>query len=157
MAKRKKVVTMGDLKLSEFIKAVKCGNVFMFVDEKEEDRDARTRAVMDYIGQIGEFADKEVCPDVGELWSTVLHDEVFVREFEVKKCSCKDVFNKYTVMKIVGVMYELNVYTCKSKTVLHNRLENTELRTPYYSYMSQGLEMKLLRRLKVIVKEKKKS
>lgn len=156
MAKRKKVVTMSDLKESAFIKAVKSGNVFMFVEEKDEDKDLRIHAVMDYIEQISELADKEAYPNVNELWNIILHDEMFEKEFEVKKCNSKDVFNKYGVMKFVGVMYELNVYTCKSKTVLHNMLENTEVRTPYYSSMSQGLNHKLLKYLKGILKENKK-
>lgn len=127
----------------------------MLVEEKDEDKESRIQAVMNYIARITDLADQKTYPDVNKLWSTILHDEVFQKEFEVKKCNCKSEFNKYTVMKIVGVMFEQNVYLCKSKTVLHNRLENTKERTPYYSSMSQGLKHRHLRYLKEILKENK--
>ena len=68
-----------------------------------------------------------------------------------KAKKCRE-FDKYNVMRIIGVLREKGVYEDFNDTKYNNILEQTDKDTPYRKYLRMGLEQHhLLVKLRQIV------
>ena len=96
---------------------------------------------------------KEVRAYVARLWEQILSDEEFLELLtpcsKAKKCQA---FDKYSVMRIIGVLREKNVYEYYNDSKYNNILEQTDKDTPYRKYLSEGLKQRhLMVKLRQIV------
>lgn len=153
MAKRQRTLTLDDLRDMERLRGwIGRGLVTVTVDDADAD-EQRVVRIMNYVSGIAAQASEKDRPYIKEVWNRLLHDELFAGEFRTKKCDSTAPFNKTMIMRVVGVMYERELYVCRTKTELHDRLENTHARTAYHSYLSKGLSQKLFNRFLRLVKE----
>ena len=119
----------------------------LYVDEKQcvVSREVVKGKVRAYVARISVFATQKFSSSVDELWETVLDNDEFL-EFlmpgpKAKKCRT---FNKYGVMRIVGVLREKGVYEQHSDRKYIALLEQTDKDCSYRSYLGAGFEQRAL-------------
>ena len=119
----------------------------LYIDEKKEEvsRDIVKKEVRAYVERIQTLVTKEFRTSVDELWEQILSTNDFV-EFLTPSCKarkCKE-FNKYGVMRIIGVLREKGVYEYYNDSKYNALLEQTDKDTPYRSYLGMGLDQRHL-------------
>ena len=133
--------------------AAREGRVYVDEIKKEVSRDVVIKEVRAYIGRIRMLVTKEFSPSIDDLWEQILSTEDFVVLLmpgcKAKKCR---EFNKYGVMRIIGVLRAKGVYEefndCKYNAIL----EQTDKDTPYRKYLGMGFEQRhLLLKIRKIV------
>lgn len=85
---------------------------------------------------------------IAALWSKVLSDKDFLQLLmpTPKARKCRD-FNKYSVMRLLGVMRSHGVYPEELRDVdFCNALEHSQGDNSYRSYLGQGIEDRALRK-----------
>ena len=127
----------------------------LYVDEtrtevSKEDVIIEVRA---YVKRIKVFVTKAFSQSIDDLWEQILANDEFVAFLtpgsKAKKCR---VFDKYSVMRIIGVLREKDVYERYSDRKYIALLEETNKDCSYRSYLGMGLEQRdLLVKLRQIV------
>lgn len=142
-----------DFNIELLIEAAREGR--LYVDEKK--KNVNEQLIIDgvraYVARIGEFVSKDFCTLVDNLWEQILSDEDFIELLKPnsKAKKCRE-FNKYNVMRIIGVLREKGVYEYYNDSKYNDILEQTNKDTPYRKYLSKGLEQHhLLVKLRKIV------
>lgn len=117
-------------------------------ERKTPQRDEVIERVRAYVRQIDGLARPHWAGRVGMVWEAIFKDVVFVdmlmpgpkmRKFRE--------FNKYSVMRIVGMLRSHGVYDeCMNDSQLCAALEHTAKDSAYRSYIGLGLESRELRR-----------
>ena len=127
----------------------------LYVDEikKEVSRDIVIKEVRAYIERIKVLVTKEFRLSIDDLWEQILSTEEFVvlltPSSKAKKCRN---FNKYGVMRIIGILREKGVYEYYNDSKYNAVLEQTDKDTPYRKYLGMGLEQRhLMVKLRQIV------
>ena len=106
-----------------------------------------------YVKRINVFVTPKFRSSVDNLWDKILANDEFVDFLipgpKVKKC--RD-FNKYNVMRIIGVLREQGVYELYSDRKFDAVLEPGGKESPYRRYLGMGLEQRvLLARIREII------
>ena len=143
--KKLKEVRPEDFDVKALLAAAREGR--LYVDEKKEEvsRDIVKKEVRAYVERIQTLVTKEFRTSVDELWEQILSTNDFV-EFltpSSKARKCKE-FNKYGVMRIIGVLREKGVYEYYNDSKYNALLEQTDKDTPYRSYLGMGLDQRHL-------------
>ena len=127
----------------------------LYVDETrhEVSREEIIVEVRAYVRRIKMFVTKPYISKVDDLWEQILTSDDFVTFLtpgsKAKKCK---VFDKYSVMRIIGVLREKDVYERYSDRKFDALLEPEMKDSPYRKYLGMGLEQRaLLIKLRQIV------
>ena len=127
----------------------------LYVDEtkREVSKEERIIEVRAYVRRIKVFVTKPYISKVDDLWEQILTSDDFVTFLtpgsKAKKCK---VFDKYSVMRIIGVLREKDVYERYSDRKFDALLEPEMKDSPYRKYLGMGLEQRaLLIKLRQIV------
>jgi hypothetical protein len=119
----------------------------LYVDEKRSEvgKEELLKEVRAYVQRIRVFVTKEFSSSIDDLWEQILANDDFVTFLtpgsKAKKCR---VFNKYNVMRIIGVLREKDVYEQFSDRRYDALLEPDTKDSPYRRYLGMGLEQRAL-------------
>lgn len=143
--KKLKQVRPEDFDVEALLAAAREGRLYVDEEKEEVSRDIVKKEVRAYVERIRTLVTKEFSSSVDELWEQILSTNDFV-EFltpsnKARKCK---VFNKYGVMRIIGVLREKGVYEYYSDSKYNALLEQTDKDTPYRKYLGMGFEQRHL-------------
>ena len=153
MKKKLKQVRPEDFDVKALLAAAREGRLYVDESKKEVSRDIIIKEVRAYIERIRALVTKEFSSSIDNLWEQILSTEEFVLLLTAsrKAKKCRE-FNKYNVMRIIGVLREKGVYEYYNDSMYNDILEQTNKDTPYRKYLSMGLEQRhLLVKLRQIV------
>lgn len=153
MKKSLKQVRPEDFDVKALLAAAREGKLYVDESKKDVSRDIVIKEVRAYIGRIKVFATKKYNTSIDDLWEQILSTEDFVL-FLTPSCKAKKCreFNKYSVMRIIGVLREKGVYEYYSDSKYNALLEQTDKDTPYRKYLGMGFEQRhLLVKIRKIV------
>lgn len=130
--------------IDELRQAAREGRLYLVPKSEEVSRKAVVNNVRTYVKGIETFASKPFKDKVGLVWEEVFKQEVFVDMLmpnpKQKKCR---LFNKYTVMRIVGIMREHGVYDERyTARKISAALEGVSHEESYHSFLSRGFKHK---------------
>lgn len=143
--KKLKLVRPEDFDVEALIVAAREGR--LYVDERRNvvSKKVVKQEVRAYVARIKVLATPRFCSQVDELWEQILDSDEFMDFLmpgtKAKKCRT---FNKYGVMRIIGVLREKGVYEQRSDPMFDALLENAGKDSPYRRYLGQGLEQRNL-------------
>jgi hypothetical protein len=142
-----------DFDVKVLLAAAREGRLYVDEIKKEVSRDIVIKEVRAYIGRIKVLVTKEFRLSIDDLWEQILSTEEFVvlltPSSKAKKCRN---FNKYGVMRIIGILREKGVYEYYNDSKYNALLEQTDKDTPYRKYLGMGLEQRhLMVKLRQIV------
>ena len=120
----------------------------LYVDESKKtlsNKEEVKNEVRAYVARIRVFVTKKFCMSIEALWEQILDADEFI-EFltpntKTRKCQS---FNKYNVMRIIGVLREKGVYEQYSDRKFSAMLEQTDKDCSYRCYLGKGLEQRSL-------------
>ena len=145
MRKTLKQVRPEDFDVKWLLAAAREGRLYVderrnVVSKKEVKREVRA-----YVARIKVLTTPGFCSQVDELWEQILDCDEFMDFLmpgaKAKKCRK---FNKYGVMRIIGVLREKGVYEQRSDPMFDALLEESGKDSPYRRYLGQGLEQRSL-------------
>lgn len=125
--------------------AAREGRLYIEESKKEVCRDVIIKEVRSYIERIKVLVTKEFSSSIDDLWDEILSTEEFVAVLtpSCKARKCRE-FNKYGVMRIIGVLREHGVYEYYNDSRFNFLLEQTDKDTPYRKYLGMGFEQRHL-------------
>lgn len=146
-------VRLEDFNVELLMAAAREGRLYVDESKQKVSRDHIIKEVRAYVARIRRFVTKGFSSSVDDIWEHILSTEEFV--VFLTPCSkakkCRE-FDKYNVMRIIGVLREKGVYEDFNDTKYNNILEQTDKDTPYRKYLRMGLEQHhLLVKLRQIV------
>ena len=115
----------------------------LYVDERKQkvSEEQVITEVRAYVGRIKVFVTNAYGSSIDELWEDIFRcDELMdllMPKTKARKCK---VFDKYGVMRIVGVLREKGVYERRSDPQFDALFEEKGKDSPYRRYLGQGLE-----------------
>ena len=115
----------------------------LYVDEKRNvvSREQVKEEVRAYVARIRSLATRRYGSLVDELWEEIFQSdelmEVLMPKPRARKCKA---FDKYGVMRLVGVLRVKGVYEERSDPQFDALLEEQGRDSPYRRYLGQGLE-----------------
>lgn len=148
-----KQVRPEDFDVELLLAAAREGRLYVDETKKEVSRETIIIEVRAYVQRIKVFVTKQYRSSIDDLWEQILATDDFVMFLtpgcKAKKCK---VFDKYNVMRIIGVLREKDVYEHYSDLKYNALLEQTDKDSPYRKYLGMGLEQRyLLVKLRQIV------
>lgn len=153
MAQKFRQVTPEEFKtqLDSLMEAAAQGKLYVDVSVNECSTADVMPKVGQYVAQVDEQATPKWCSKISALWTLILSDPIFQQMLMPKPKARKfRDFDKYSVMRIMGILIAHNVYPEESRQVAFCRaLEHFDKRDCCYrSYLGRGFEdRKLLKRL----------
>ena len=143
--KKLKQVCPEDFDVKALLVAAREGRLYIDESKKELSRDVVIKEVRAYVGRIQTLVTKEFCSSIDDLWEQILSTEEFVALLtpSCKAKKCRE-FNKYSVMRIIGVLREKGVYEYYNDSKYNALLEQTDKDTPYRKYLGMGFEQRHL-------------
>ena len=148
-----KQVRPEDFDVELLLAAAREGRLYVDEAKKEVSRETIIIEVRAYVQRIKVFVTKQYRSSIDDLWEQILASDDFVT-FLTPSCKAKKckVFDKYNVMRIIGVLREKDVYEHYSDLKYNALLEQTDKDSPYRKYLGMGLEQRcLLVKLRQIV------
>ncbi len=134
-----------DFDVKRLMAAAREGRLYLderrsIVSKKEVKQEVRA-----YVARIRMLATPRFCSQVDKLWEQILDSDEFMDFLmpgtKAKKCR---MFNKYGVMRIIGVLRENGVYEQRSDPMFNALLEEAGKDSPYRRYLGQGLDQRSL-------------
>lgn len=145
MKKSLKQVCPEDFDVKALMAAAREGRLYVDESKKEVSRDIIIKEVRAYVERIKVLVTKEFSSSIDDIWEQILSMEDFMQLLtpsrKAKKCRK---FNKYSVMRIIGVLREKGVYEYYNDSKYNALLEQTVKDTPYRKYLGMGLEQRHL-------------
>ena len=142
MSKMKKV-RPEDFDVEALMAAAREGR--LYVDEKKTNvnRENVKRDVRAYVSRISPLVTRRYRSTIDELWEEIFSNDVLMDLMMPKPRArkCRD-FDKYGVMRIVGVLREKGIYEYRSAPQFNALLEQPGQDSPYRRYLGQGLEQR---------------
>lgn len=148
-----KQVRPEDFDVEALLAAAREGRLYVDESKKDVSRDIVIKEVRAYIERIKVLVTKEFYSTIDDLWEQILSTEEFIVLLmpSSKAKKCRD-FNKYNVMRIIGVLREKGVYEYYNDSKYNALLEQTNKDTPYRKYLGMGFEQRhLLVKIRKIV------
>ncbi len=138
-----KQVHLEDFNVEQLIAAAREGR--LYVDENKEtvSKEVIVNNVRAYVKRINIFTSKKFCSSVDEIWEQILASDDFI-EFltpSTKPRKCRE-FDKYNVMRIIGVLREKGVYEQYSDRKYNFYLEPGTKDSPYRKYLGKGINQR---------------
>jgi hypothetical protein len=141
--KKYKQVRPEDVDVEALITAAQEGR--LYIDECSDgvSKEQVIEKVRAYVQRIKLFATPKFCLLVDDIWEQILAIDEFVTFLtpSSKAKLCRD-FNKYNLMRIIGVLREKGVYKPYSDYKFHAELELKEEDSSFRKYISKGIENK---------------
>ena len=151
--KKLKQVRPEDFDVEALLMAAREGRLYVDECKSEVSKEEVINNVRAHVARIKVFATPRCCSLVDELWEQILATKEFV-EFLTpgsKARMCRD-FDKYNVMRIIGVLREKGVYEQYSDHKFDALLEPDVKDSRYRRYLGMGIEQRsLLVKLRQIV------
>ena len=148
-----KQVRPEDFNVELLIAAAREGRLYVDEGKKIVSKEEIKKEVRAYVARIRVFVTPKFRSSIDELWEQILACDDFI-EFLTpgsKSRKCRE-FNKYNVMRIIGVLREKDVYERYSDRKYASLLELTDKDCSYRSYLGMGLEQRhLLVKIREIV------
>jgi hypothetical protein len=143
--KKLKQVRPEDFDVEALLAAAREGRLYVDENKKEISWDVIIKEVRTYVGRIETLVTKEFSSSIDDLWEQILTTEDFqvLLTPSCKARKCKE-FNKYGVMRIIGVLREKGVYGYYNDSKYNALLEQTDKDTPYRKYLGMGFEQRHL-------------
>lgn len=140
MEKYKRVLPE-DFDVETLMAAAREGRLYIDASKNEASKEQIVIKVRAYVGRIKVFATPKFCSLVDELWERILACDDFILFLTPsnKAKICRD-FDKYNLMRIIGVLREKGVYEQYSDYKYHKLLEQTDKDSPYRKYIGKGIE-----------------
>lgn len=151
--KKYKRVRPEDFDAELLLAAAREGRLYVDETRNEVSKEEVIIEVRAYVQRIKVFVTKAFSSSIDDLWEQILSNDDFVT-FLTPGCKAKKcrVFDKYNVMRIIGVLREKDVYERYSDLKYNALLEQTDKDSPYRKYLGMGLEERhLLVKLRQIV------
>jgi len=96
--------------------------------------------VLLYVGRIRPLVSHKFKPYIDDLWEQILACDEFMDYLTPSKARKFRLFNKYNLMRIIGVLREAGVYEPFCDRVFNELLEKTDKDSSYRRYLGQGFE-----------------
>ena len=144
-----------DFDVEVLMAAAREGRLYIDESKNEVNKEQIIIKVRAYVGRIKVLTTPKFCPSVDELWKEIFRCDVLMELLmpKPKAKKCRD-FDKYGVMRIVGVLREKGVYEQRSDPQYDALLEEQGKDSPYRRFLSQGLEKRIqLAALRQIVEQ----
>lgn len=153
MKKSLKQVRPEDFDVEALMAAAREGRLYVDESKKEVSRDIVIKEVRAYVLRIRGFVTRDYLSLVDDIWEQILKCDDFVGFLtpgnKVRKCR---VFDKYGVIRIIGVLREKGVYERYSDRRYIMQLEQTDKDSSYRCYLGKGIEQRnLLVKIRKIV------
>lgn len=131
--------------MEALLAAAREGRLYVDENKKEISWDVIIKEVRTYVGRIETLVTKEFSSSIDDLWEQILTTEDFqvLLTPSCKARKCKE-FNKYGVMRIIGVLREKGVYGYYNDSKYNTLLEQTDKDTPYRKYLGMGFKQRHL-------------
>ena len=142
-----------DFDVEALMAAAREGRLYVDEDKRIVNKDTVKKEVCAYVARIGEFVTPRYRSSIDELWDQILACDDFIAFLtpSSKARKCRE-FDKYNVMRIIGVLREKNVYEHYSDRKYAALLEQTDEDCSYRSYLGMGLDQRsLLLKIREIV------
>lgn len=144
-----------DFDVEMLMAAAREGRLYVDESKKVVSKEEVSCKVRAYVARIRPLAAPGFRESVDDLWEQILDCNEFMEILTPgnKARKCKD-FDKYSVMRIVGVLREKGVYEQYSDRKFNGILEQSDKDSPYRRYLGMGLEQRaLLVKIREIVAE----
>lgn len=153
MKKQLKQVSPEDFDVRMLMQAAREGRLYVEEEEKTVSREYIIKNVRAYVDKINVFVTRPYRSSIDDLWNEILSCDEFIDfltpSSKTRKCL---EFNKYGVMRIIGVLREKDVYEHYSDRKYVSLLEQSNRDCSYRSYMGMGLdERSMLVKIRQIV------
>ena len=130
-----------DFDVEKLLAAAREGRLYVDEGRRIVSKEEVAKDVRAYVARIRDFVTPRFRSSVDELWDEIFDNiplmEVLKPKPKARKCKA---FDKYGVMRIVGVLREKGVYEQYSDPMFDALLEEEGKDSPYRRYLSQGLE-----------------
>ena len=153
MKKQISQVNPEDFDVQMLLQAAREGRLYVEEEEKTVSREYIINNVRAYIQRINPLVTRRYRTVIDMLWEEIFQSEALVELLmpKPKARKCRD-FDKYGVMRLIGVLREKDVYERYSDLKYNALLEQTDKDSPYRKYLGMGLEQRnLLVKLRQIV------
>lgn len=150
--KKFKIVRPEDFDVEMLLAAAQERRLYIEDNIEEIDSDTVKSEVRAYVGRIKEFVTPKFSSSIDDLWEKILNTDDFLEFLKKGRGGRKyKAFNKYNLMRIIGVLREKSVYEERSYSKYSNLLEQTNEDTPYRKYLGMGIEFEMLKKLREIL------
>lgn len=150
-----KQVSPDGFDVEALLAAAREGRLFVDEGKKIVNKAQVVKDVRAYVKRINVFATKDYRSIIDELWEQILSTEEFL-DFLMPKPKarlCRE-FDKYNVVRIIGVLREKGVYEYYSDRKYDALLEPDGKESPYRRYIGMGIEEhSLLVKIRKIVEQ----
>ena len=145
MRKTFKQVHPEDFDVEALMAAAREGRLYIDESKNEVNKEQVIIKVRAYVQRIKVFATPRFKSSIDELWEQILATDEYV-DFLMpsnKARLCRE-FDKYNVMRIIGVLREKGVYEQYSDRKYDALLESDVKESPYRRYLGMGIEQREL-------------
>lgn len=141
MKKQLKQVSPEDFDVRMLMQAAREGRLYFEEKEKTVSREYIINNVRAYIQRISPLATRRYRSVIDMLWEEIFQSDVLLELLmpKPKARKCKD-FDKYGVMRLIGVLREKDVYEHYSARKYMSLLEQSNIDCSYRCYLGMGLE-----------------
>ena len=141
MEKDFKQVRPEDFDVEVLMAAAREGRLYIDESKQEVNKEQVIIKVRAYVGRIKVFVTPKFFSIVDKLWEEIFRCDILMELLMPKPRArkCRG-FDKYGVMRIVGVLREKGVYEQRSDPQYDALFEEESKDSPYRRYLSQGLE-----------------
>lgn len=143
--KKLKQVRPEDFDVETLMAAAREGRLYVDEKKKTVNKEQVQKDVRAYVARISPLVTRHYRSTIDELWDEILNDDDFIELLLPSNKTRKyRGFNKYNVMRIIGVLREKDVYERYSDRKFASLLEQTPKDCSYRSYLGMGLEQRSL-------------
>ena len=153
MKKSLKQVRPEDFDVELLMAAAREGRLFVDEKKKEVSKEDVIKKIRAYVARISSLVTRCFSSLIDDLWEEIFQSDVLMGVMMPKHKARKfKEFDKYGVMRIIGVLREKGVYEQRSDPQFDALLEGCGKDSPYRRYLGQGLEHHQLLEIRRIVK-----
>lgn len=131
-----------DFNIEELWEAAREGRLILL--PRKVDRTQTRKDVLQYVDRIRPLVSHKFRPYIDELWEQILACDEFMDYLTHSKARKFTQFNKYNLMRIIGVLREARVYEAYNDRIYDTILEKTETDSRYRKYLGKGIEQHYL-------------
>ncbi len=145
MEKHLRQVRPEDFDAELLLAAAREGRLYVDASIRAVSQEEVIREIRAYVGRINGFVTRGYLSKVETIWQRILStDELIAFLMPGSKArKCRE-FNKYGVVRIIGVLREHGVYEHRSDRDFNALLEPGTRDSPYRSYLGMGIEQREL-------------
>ena len=147
-----KQVRPEDFDVELLMAAAREGRLYVDDEKREVSKAEVIKEVRAYVARIRPLVTRRYSSLIDELWEVIFQSDVLMDVIMPKHKARKfKEFDKYGVMRIIGVLREKGVYEQRSDPQFNALLEGSGKDSPYRRYLGQGLEHHQLLEIRRIV------